>query len=100
MPEADIAPGSNALELIETQRRAAEIAVNELKPKLEGNGVTVDGEVLLGDPATEISRLCENPEMGVVIIGRSGKGAIARMLLGSVALTLVKNCPKPVIVVP
>jgi nucleotide-binding universal stress UspA family protein len=36
----------------------------------------------------------------MVAVAKTGKGAIARLLLGSVAEALVRHCPKPLVLVP
>ncbi|HLM47996.1 MAG TPA: universal stress protein, partial [Myxococcaceae bacterium] len=39
-------------------------------------------------------------DVDLVIVGTRARGALARTLLGSVADTLLRTCPKPVMVVP
>jgi len=99
VPEAEFPP-PNVPQIMEMERQAAELALKEIRAKLEGKGVEIATQVLLGNPANELSRLAENPEVAMVIIGKTGKGAIARLLLGSVALELARNCPKPLTIVP
>src|SRR5262249_28740717 len=99
MPEAEFPP-PNVLEIMETEREAAELTLKELGAKLEGKGVKIATQVLLGNPASELSRISGNPEVAMVTIGKTGKGAIARLLLGSVALSLARSCPKPLVIVP
>ena len=99
VPEAEFPP-PNVPQIMEMERQAAELALKEIRAKLEGKGVEIATQVLLGNPADELSRLSENPEVAMVIIGKTGKGAIARLLLGSVALQLARNCPKPLTIVP
>lgn len=99
VPEADFPP-PNVVEIMETEREAAELTLKGMQTKLEGKGVEIATQVLLGNPADELVRFCENPEVGMVAVGKTGKGAIARLLLGSVAQALVRNCPKPLVLVP
>jgi nucleotide-binding universal stress UspA family protein len=88
------------VEIMQTERQAAELALKEMRTKLEGKGVEIATQVLLGNPAEELNRLCEKPEVGMITVGKTGKGAIARLLLGSVALALARSCPKPLVIVP
>jgi nucleotide-binding universal stress UspA family protein len=99
VPEADFPP-PNVVEIIETEREAAELTLKEIQTKLEGKGVEIGTQVLLGNPADELVRFSQNPEVGMVAVGKTGKGAIARLLLGSVAEALVRKCPKPLVLVP
>jgi len=99
MPEADFPP-PNILEVTEVEREAAEETLKDMQSKLDTEGVAIATQVVLGKPGEEIVRLSENPEVGMVVVGRTGKGAIARLLLGSVTHTLARTCPKPVLIVP
>jgi len=99
MPEAEFPP-PDVPEIMETEREAAELTLKEIRTKLGGKGVEIDSQVLLGNPADELSRLADNREVAMVVVGRTGKGAIARLLLGSVPLALARNCPKPLTIVP
>lgn len=56
--------------------------------------------VLHGEPAAAISKAAEAEDVDLVIVGTRMRGALARTLLGSVADTLLRACPKPVMVVP
>jgi len=38
-------------------------------------------------------------DVDLVVVGHRGRGALARLLLGSVADRLVQICPKPVLIV-
>jgi nucleotide-binding universal stress UspA family protein len=99
MPEAELPP-PNILEVEEMERLAADQTLKEMQAKLDANGVTIATQTVIGKPGEEIVRLCENPEVGMAVVGRTGKGAIARLLLGSVTQTLARTCPKPIIIVP
>jgi len=99
VPEAEFPP-PNVVEIIETEREAAELTLKDIRTKLEGKGVEIGTQVLLGNPADELVRFSQNPEVGMVAVATTGKGAIARLLLGSVAEALVRHCPKPLVLVP
>ncbi|HYV50014.1 MAG TPA: universal stress protein [Myxococcaceae bacterium] len=65
-----------------------------------GRPLEVTTEVLEGSPPAEMARAAnEDPEVELVIVGRSGKGAIQRAILGSVASRLAHACTKPVMIV-
>ena len=99
VPEAEFPP-PNVPEMMEMEGEAAELALKEMRAKLEGKGVEIATQVLFGNPADELFRLSEKPEVAMVIVGRTGKGALARLLLGSVPLALARKCPKPLTIVP
>jgi nucleotide-binding universal stress UspA family protein len=53
---------------------------------------------LLGAPADQIADAAEHG-FDMVVVGNTGRGAVARMFVGSVADRLVHICKKPVLVV-
>jgi nucleotide-binding universal stress UspA family protein len=90
-----------APEIAERQLMDAEREVGELKKNLAATGARLEGAVLRGGPAAELLRIAEeDPDVELVVVGRSGKGAIARALMGSVSSRLAHACVKPVLIVP
>jgi len=53
----------------------------------------------LGSPAEAIADLAEEGNFDLVVAGNKGRGAVARVLVGSVADRLVHICKVPVMVV-
>jgi nucleotide-binding universal stress UspA family protein len=85
---------------IETARREeAERLVRGEAAKLATAGVDVRGEVLFGAPAEEMVRAAGALGADLVVVGSRGRGAVARMLLGSVSDRLVRQSHQPVLVV-
>ncbi len=71
--------------------------LRELAARLTGVGVeTVSPS---GPPAETLSDLAKAGDVDMVVVGHRGRGAVSRLLLGSVADRLVQICPKPVMVV-
>jgi universal stress protein A len=63
--------------------------------------VQVESLVLETEPAGAIARLAaEDPGIGLVAVGSTGKTRAERVLLGSVAYRLAHLCPKPLLVAP
>lgn len=52
-----------------------------------------------GTPFLEVVRLARDEQADLILVGTHGRGAIAHMLLGSVAETIVRNAPCPVLTV-
>ncbi len=70
---------------------------------LEGaraSGVRVRHSVRIGDPATEILRHAELAFADLIVIGTQGRGGLGRTVLGSVAKTVSRVAPCPVLFVP
>lgn len=89
--------------------RMDEIHASELKrgEKVLAETLAAAGETplkvstrsVLGPAAETISEVAEAEDCDLVVVGSTGKGAVKRMLLGSVADRLVHTCTKPVLVV-
>lgn len=67
--------------------------------KARSSGVAVETEVGVGNAALAISERAEAADIQMVVMGSRGQGAVARLLLGSVATEVVHTAAKPVVVV-
>ncbi len=76
---------------------AATKQLNEMT--VPGDGLTVQRKVVPGHPFVEIIRYAKENDVGLIVIGTHGRGAIAHMLLGSVAEKVVRKAPCPVLTV-
>ncbi|QDU79449.1 Putative universal stress protein [Polystyrenella longa] len=83
--------------LAEIQQQSAEKACQK---KIEEHGLKNARVVVeIGTPFVEIVRIAREEEVDMIIIGTHGRGAIAHMLLGSVAEKIVRKAPCPVLTV-
>ncbi len=57
-------------------------------------------EVLEGDPVTGILQKVREDKPDVIIMGKHGKGILAKALLGSVAMNVIKQSRIPVYIIP
>jgi nucleotide-binding universal stress UspA family protein len=80
-------------------RTYAEGVLDGALKAVEGPGLEASTTVLLGPPAECIAEEAEAPDVGMVVVGSRGHGAVARMFLGSVSHRLVHISSKPVLVV-
>ncbi|MBW1646071.1 MAG: universal stress protein [Deltaproteobacteria bacterium] len=63
------------------------------------NDIEVETRVMNGDPAASILKLARELDVDVVVIGSTGKGMVARALLGSVSREVVDHAPCSVFLV-
>ncbi len=85
---------------IETARREeAERLVSAEAARLAPSALEVRSVVLYGAPAEEMLRAASELGADMVVVGSRGRGAVARMLLGSVSDRLVRQSHQPVLVV-
>jgi nucleotide-binding universal stress UspA family protein len=65
----------------------------------EANGFENESVHAFGDPAREIVSCAEEEGVDRIVIGSHGRSGASRVLLGSVAETVVRRSPTPVTVV-
>jgi nucleotide-binding universal stress UspA family protein len=83
----------------EEEKQHATAFVKETAAAVARPGVAVETIVHSGPPAETLADLANAGEVDLVVVGHRGRGAITRMLLGSVADRLVQISPKPVLIV-
>jgi nucleotide-binding universal stress UspA family protein len=77
-------------------------SVEEVKEKLgkmkgRTRHVRVESQVLEGDPVDMILRAAEETHSDVIVMGTHGRTALTRLLLGSVAESVIRKAPCPVL---
>jgi nucleotide-binding universal stress UspA family protein len=73
---------------------------NEAAEELRLAGLHAAGYVRTGDPAEQICGLARERGADLIVMGTRGRGAIGRVLLGSVARAVLLNASCSVLVVP
>jgi nucleotide-binding universal stress UspA family protein len=85
---------------VEKEHRAyADGVLDKAREVIDDPGLDVSSTVLFGAPAEAVAEEAAAPDVGMVVVGGSGHGAVARVILGSVSDRLVHISPKPVLVV-
>lgn len=85
---------------VEKEHRAyADRLLERAVEAIEEPSIAVETSVLYGAPAEAIAEAGAAGDVGMIVIGSRGHGAVARMFLGSVSDRLVHISPKPVLVV-
>lgn len=77
----------------------AEKTVEEVKNRLEADGVAAKVEMVQGAPAESILDYADKHGNDVIIIGSRGLGGIREFVLGSVSHNVVQHARIPVLVV-
>ena len=86
--------------LIGGAEREAERFLNEQAERIESDGAKVaETHLRSGDPDKEILRTAESLDVGLIVIGSRGLGAVSRALMGSVSDSVVRHAHCPVFVV-
>lgn len=79
------------------QEAGAEALFAELEPPLEG--LEVEQHIELGQPAQTIVNVAKREAVDHIVMGSRGRQGVSRLLLGSVAETVIRRSPVPVTVV-
>ena len=82
----------------EARERGREI-LTEAESIASDHDATLDTEVALGKPDRAIVDRAEDEDYDTIVIGSHGREGVSRVLLGSVAETVVSRAPIPVLVV-
>ena len=83
----------------ESQKRA-EAKLNDAVSKATKVLGDVRAELALGSPLTTIVDYAKNIHADLIVIGTHGHGAVAALLIGSVAEGLVRKAVCPTLVIP
>ena len=77
----------------------ARIMLQEMSQSVPHPHTPVETSLLEGSAAHRLAETAQHPDIWLVVVGHHGRGAVQRMLLGSVAGRLTQISPKPVLVV-
>lgn len=83
----------------EDERERAERIVGEATERADERGATVTTTTEEGRPAETIVAYAEDHDIDHVVMGSHGRSELSRVLLGSVASSVVERSPVPVTVV-
>ncbi|MGB8478709.1 MAG: universal stress protein [Acidobacteriaceae bacterium] len=89
----------NSPDLLEIQKTELQCQVHAAEHNLRGSGLKVEGTVVLGSPAHELIKLANKLKAACIVVGTEERSGIQRLLLGSVAETVIRKSDHPVIVV-
>jgi len=101
-PPILLSPYTYAEAIAEIEKKDREYGEKMLKDAAalaQGEGAKADTLTMVGNPADLIADTALDPAIGLVVVGNKGRGAVSRVLLGSVADRLVHISKKPVLVV-
>ena len=73
--------------------------LKNLSKKAKDRGVVVDEILVFGNPAKDLITITKRINPDIVIIGTHGKKGLEKLLLGSVAESILKSVEAPVLLV-
>ncbi len=85
--------------LEEDLEKAAREDLEEIIRMEKEKGVEVQAEVRIGTPSELILEMAEELDVNLIILGSHGKAGLSRLLMGSVAESVVRKATCPVLIV-
>ena len=85
--------------LQENAEERTQNVLDEASNRAADHGVEVTTETVIGMPSRAIVEWAENNDVDGIVIGSHGREGVTRVLLGSVAESVVRRSPVPVTVV-
>lgn len=67
--------------------------------KATDSALTVNRKLLVGDEASEINKFAEENRADLIVMGTHGRTGLGRLLMGSVAETVLREAPCPVLTI-
>jgi len=91
--------GLTLAEVEQEHRAYADRLLERAVASLDATGLEVSTSVLYGSPAEAIAEEGAAQDVGMIVVGSRGHGAVARVFLGSTSDRLVHISTRPVLVV-
>jgi nucleotide-binding universal stress UspA family protein len=85
--------------MIDERRAALATALENAARSLAGVAKQVERQVVVGHPVDEIVAAAAGGDVGLVVVGARGLGALQRMWLGSVSEGVLRHADRPVLIV-
>ena len=86
-------------DMIETMERDCKHALEQTVKRYHGSGVSIEATLKWEDPRHAVVDAAKELKADLIVIGTHGRKGLKRALLGSVAESVVRNAPCPVLTV-
>jgi nucleotide-binding universal stress UspA family protein len=93
-PDQAYVPFDEAAEVARAQRYLEQRATT-----LRADGGQVETRVVLGEPARKIAETAGEQKVGLIVMATHGRGQLRRLVLGSIALSVLRQTTAPLLVV-
>ena len=87
------------MQIVKERTAALERALVEATRPFEGVAKNVEQQMLVGSPTDVLLGAAARPDVGLVVVGARGLGALQRLLLGSVSENVLRHAERPVLIV-
>jgi len=87
------------VQIVKERSAALEQALAKAAAPFAGVVKNVDRRVLIGHPVDALTGAAAAPDVGLVVVGARGLGALERLVLGSVSEGVLRHVDRPVLIV-
>ena len=88
-----------AKKLLEEVLRNGETILKEEKSKISPSNMSIDIDMVVGNPAEEIIKKAEDEKCDLIVIGNKGQDKNRGFIMGSVSKRVVRHAHSPVLIV-
>jgi nucleotide-binding universal stress UspA family protein len=97
---AGTAPAAPSMDIVYRDMEAdAQLLVSDAVTKAQQSGLTASGQCRSGVPAFQILSFAKEAGADAIVMGTHGRGGLKRLMMGSVAETVLRESPVPVVIV-
>ncbi len=83
----------------ESEQQAAETYLETIRKQLGDKGVTAEAQVVEGEARAAILAYLAQSDVSLVVMSSHGRGALGRLVMGSVADAVLRRSGKPVMLI-
>ena len=76
---------------------AARKSLADAKASLEAAGITVETDIVTGQPETALAKLVEEAPFEMVVMGAYGHSRIRSLIIGSTTTEMIRSCKVPIV---
>ncbi len=76
---------------------AAHKGLADAKAALEAAGITVETDIVAGQPETALAKLVEEAPFDMVVMGAYGHSRIRSLIIGSTTTEMIRSCKVPIV---
>lgn len=86
--------------IVDDYRKSGEEVIKRTAGSETFTGLEVETRLVFGEPARALLEIAGGENIDVIVMGSHGRGALGRMVLGSVSQRVIHDATVPVIIVP